>query len=78
MAGSTGSGVAWTLPAVPPSVGRMRRHAAAFASAAGAPEQMVQAVALAVSETVTNAVVHAYAGRDPGRWACGAGRTAVA
>jgi len=81
VAGSTGSGVAWTLPAVPPSVGRMRRDAAAFAAAAGASEQMVQAIALAVSETVTNAVVHAYAGRDPGpvgvRCRADAGRVTV-
>src|SRR3712207_9523795 len=44
----------------------MRRSAAAFASAAGASEELAAAVALAVSETVTNAVTHAYAGRDPG------------
>jgi anti-sigma regulatory factor (Ser/Thr protein kinase) len=44
----------------------MRRHAAAFASAAGASDELVHAVALAVSETVTNAVIHAYAGREPG------------
>jgi serine/threonine-protein kinase RsbW/stage II sporulation protein AB (anti-sigma F factor) len=55
----------------------MRSHATAFASAAGAPDEVAQAVALAVSETVTNAVVHAYAEREPGRvtvscWAEGA------
>ena len=61
-----GSGAAWALPAVPSAVGQMRRHAAAFASAVGASEQIVQAVALAVSETVTNVVIHAYAGREPG------------
>ena len=44
----------------------MRRHATAFASAAGASDEMTQAVALAVSETVTNAVVHAYVGSEPG------------
>jgi anti-sigma regulatory factor (Ser/Thr protein kinase) len=58
---------AWlTLPAVPASVGAMRRHATAFAAAAGASEETRQAIALAVSETVTNAVVHAYVGREPG------------
>ena len=51
---------------MPSAVGQMRRRAAAFASAAGASEQMSYAVALAVSETVTNAVVHAYVGREPG------------
>jgi serine/threonine-protein kinase RsbW len=60
------SGAAWTLPAVPSVVGQMRRRATAFASAAGASEEIAQAVALAVSETVTNAVIHAYAGREPG------------
>jgi anti-sigma regulatory factor (Ser/Thr protein kinase) len=44
----------------------MRRHAAAFASSVGATEEMTHAVALAVSETVTNVVVHAYAGGEPG------------
>lgn len=58
---------AWALPAVPSAVGQMRRRAAAFASAVGASEEMAHAVALAVSETVTNAVIHAYAGREPGR-----------
>jgi serine/threonine-protein kinase RsbW len=64
---STGSEAAWELPAVPASVGPMRRHAAAFALAVGASEEMTTAVQLAVSETVTNAVIHAYVGREPGR-----------
>ena len=63
---STRSGAVWALPAVPSTVGQMRRRAAAFASAAGASEEMTYAVALAVSETVTNSVVHAYVGREPG------------
>jgi serine/threonine-protein kinase RsbW len=60
------SGAAWTLPAEPSAVGQMRRRAAAFVSAAGASDEIAYAVALAVSETVTNAVIHAYAGREPG------------
>jgi serine/threonine-protein kinase RsbW len=60
------SGAAWTLPAVPSTVGQMRRHAGAFASEAGVSEEMAYAVALAVSEAVTNVVIHAYAGRAPG------------
>ena len=44
----------------------MRRHATAFALAAGASEHTIDAVELAVSETVTNVVIHAYVGRDPG------------
>lgn len=62
----TEPGATWSLPAHATSVGELRRRAAAFAAAAGAPEEMVHAVALAVSETVTNAVVHAYAGGEPG------------
>ena len=61
-----GSGPSWTLPAVPSTVRQLRRHAADFAAAAGASDAMTHAVALAVSETVTNAVIHAYVGRDPG------------
>ena len=52
----------WTLPAEPKSVSRLRGHAAAFAKAAGAPAELQDAVALAVSETVTNVILHAYAG----------------
>ena len=66
MCASTGSGAAWALPAVPATVGQMRRRAAAFAAAAGASAELTAALALAVSETVTNAVVHAYVGREPG------------
>ena len=62
----TGGDDEWTLTAVPSAVGELRRHAAAFAAATGAPEDMTYAVALAVSETVTNVVMHAYAGGDPG------------
>jgi serine/threonine-protein kinase RsbW len=63
---STGSGGAWALPAVPSSVGQLRRHAAAFAASMGATAEMSYAVTVAVSETATNAVMHAYAGREPG------------
>ena len=38
-----------------------------FASTAGASDEVIQAIALAVSETVTNAVVHAYDGEDRGQ-----------
>jgi serine/threonine-protein kinase RsbW/stage II sporulation protein AB (anti-sigma F factor) len=42
----------------------MRHLATAFATAAGASDEVVQEIALAVSETVTNAVVHAYGEED--------------
>ena len=54
------------LPAEPSTVRELRRRATEFASAAGASDQVTQAVALAVSETVTNAVVHAYGAEDRG------------
>jgi anti-sigma regulatory factor (Ser/Thr protein kinase) len=47
---------------VPATVRQLRAHVGAFTAAAGAPHELQDAVALAVSETVTNAVVHAYAG----------------
>ena len=51
---------------MPSAVGQLRRRARAFASASGASEELTHAVTLAVSETVSNAVIHAYAGREPG------------
>ncbi len=44
----------------------LRRRAAEFVSAAGASDEVTEAVALAVSEVVTNAVVHAYDGPEGG------------
>src|SRR5690349_20026196 len=57
----------WTLPAVPAAERRLREQVTAFAEAAGAPAALRDDVALAVSETVTNAIVHAYVGApEPG------------
>jgi serine/threonine-protein kinase RsbW/stage II sporulation protein AB (anti-sigma F factor) len=55
------------LPAEASAVSELRRRAAEFASTVGASEGVIQAIALAVSETVTNAVVHAYDGTEPGQ-----------
>lgn len=52
--------------ATPSAVGSLRRRTVEFAAAAGASAEMTQAIELAVSEAVTNAVLHAYAGREPG------------
>jgi anti-sigma regulatory factor (Ser/Thr protein kinase) len=53
-----------TLPAESDSVGKARHAVADFARANGAdPDD----VGLAVSEAVSNAVIHAFRGRDPGR-----------
>lgn len=57
---------AWVLRAEPSAVSQLRHRAVQFASTAGAADEVTQAIALAVSETVTNAVVHAYVGEQPG------------
>jgi anti-sigma regulatory factor (Ser/Thr protein kinase) len=51
-------------PAVPNSVAAARANVAAVAQAAGASEGSIDSIRLAVSEAVTNAVQHAYRGRD--------------
>jgi anti-sigma regulatory factor (Ser/Thr protein kinase) len=56
------------LVAEPGSVGPARRAVADFAIGAGALDSLAADVALAVSEAVTNVVVHAYRNRElPGR-----------
>jgi anti-sigma regulatory factor (Ser/Thr protein kinase) len=50
-------------PAVPESVGRLRRAVGEFARAQGADESAVMAVQLASSEAISNAVIHAYVDR---------------
>jgi anti-sigma regulatory factor (Ser/Thr protein kinase) len=52
------------LPTQPAAVSQLRHSAADFAAAAGASDEVVEAIALAVSETVTNAILHAYDGDD--------------
>jgi anti-sigma regulatory factor (Ser/Thr protein kinase) len=49
-----------TLPAIPASIGHMRSYAREFASGAGATDEAVTDIALAISEAATNAVIHAY------------------
>jgi serine/threonine-protein kinase RsbW len=56
----------WVLPAEPSAVTMLRRRAAEFVSTGGASDEVTEAVALAVSEIVTNAVVHAYYGQERG------------
>ena len=53
-----------SLPAEPESVGRVRRAVAEIAVAAGVPREQVDAIRLAVSEAVTNIVLHAYGASD--------------
>ncbi len=49
-----------TFPAVPESVAEARRELKEFAASAGATCRQLDAVRLASSEAVTNAVLHAY------------------
>jgi anti-sigma regulatory factor (Ser/Thr protein kinase) len=49
-----------TFKAQPKSVPAARRALSDFAKAAGAPEDLTEAVRLASSEALTNAVLHAY------------------
>lgn len=57
----------WAVDATPLAVPEMRRRAVEFVARASGSTEVTQAIALAVSETVTNAVVHAYAGQEPGQ-----------
>jgi anti-sigma regulatory factor (Ser/Thr protein kinase) len=50
-------------PAVADSVASARQRVADYAARAGLRHERVEAVRLAVSEAVTNAVIHAYRGR---------------
>jgi anti-sigma regulatory factor (Ser/Thr protein kinase) len=52
------------LPAIPSSVTALRHAVADFVAAAGIGEPVLAGVKLAVSEAVTNAVVHAYVDAD--------------
>ncbi len=50
----------------PAALSTLRRVAAVFARSVGADEEAVEAIAVAVNEAATNAVVHAYRGGRPG------------
>jgi PAS domain S-box-containing protein len=56
----------WELPAEPSTVGAIRNGVRAFARAHGGSEALLIDLALAVTEAVTNAVVHAFIDRAPG------------
>lgn len=66
MHASTGTGAVWELPAEPSAVAEMRRWVVGYATEAGLPAETIPKVTLAVSEVVTNVVIHAYTGRKPG------------
>ena len=52
------------LPALPESIAPLRHSVLGFASDSGASERQREDIALAVSEALSNAVVHAYVGHD--------------
>jgi serine/threonine-protein kinase RsbW len=56
----------WELPAVPASVSLARGHLKAFAEGQGVRPEEVIDLTLAVTEAVTNAVIHAFIDREPG------------
>src|SRR4051812_15904087 len=56
----------WELPAEPASVGIARGRVRAFAQEQGVSADDLVDVALAVTEAVTNAVLHAFVNREPG------------
>ncbi|MGH2882919.1 MAG: ATP-binding protein [Solirubrobacteraceae bacterium] len=55
-----------SAPARPQAVGELRREIARYAEHIGASSTARDAMALAVSEALTNVVVHAYADQEPG------------
>lgn len=56
----------WELPAEPESVTLSRGRVRAFAEEHGAGPEDVVDLTLAVTEAVTNSVIHAFIGREPG------------
>jgi stage II sporulation protein AB (anti-sigma F factor) len=56
----------WTAPATAESVAQLRQAVVDFAHEHGVPESCLRDIRLAVSEAVSNAVVHAFRGRADG------------
>src|SRR5690349_2829215 len=56
----------WELPAAPGSVGEIRGGVREVARGHGAPDTLLIDLALAVTEAVTNSVVHGFIDREPG------------
>ncbi|HWI07593.1 MAG TPA: ATP-binding protein [Solirubrobacteraceae bacterium] len=52
------------LPALPASIGPLRRALTAYAASNGATARQCEDIALAASEALSNVVVHAYVGHD--------------
>ena len=56
----------WSAPASAESVGQLRQAVSDFAYEHGVTEPRLSDIRLAVSEAVTNAVIHAFRGREQG------------
>jgi serine/threonine-protein kinase RsbW len=54
----------WSIPALADEVGSVRHAAVEFARAEGVPDPPLEDLRLAISEAVTNAVVHAFRTQD--------------
>ena len=66
MPGTVAARDEWQLPADPESVSAARTAVREFAETHGVDEIVLMDVALAVTEAVTNAVLHAFIDREPG------------
>src|SRR5690348_14006023 len=64
---SVGEALNETYPAVPEAVPMARRAVTEVAADAGAGGERLEEIRLAVSEALTNAVLHAYRGTDDGQ-----------
>lgn len=53
-------------PARPEAIAELRHELVRYAQSIGASRRVLDGLRLAVSEALTNAVVHAYVGREPG------------
>jgi anti-sigma regulatory factor (Ser/Thr protein kinase) len=65
---SRGDALSESFPAVPEAVPLARHALTAVAAAAGAAGERLDEIRLAVSEALTNAVVHAYGDGEAGRF----------
>ena len=64
MSEPSGSSLHRSVPAIPQAVTALRRAAGQFATGLGAGDSVVDGVRLAVSEAVTNVILHAYPDRE--------------
>src|SRR5690349_6962395 len=56
----------WELPAEPASATLARGHVKAFAEAQGVRPDEIVDLTLAVTEAVTNSIIHGFLGMEPG------------